>query len=48
VEADQFLILTHPEDAKFLAERRADLESALLAEVAGAPMPPLPKRPTTA
>jgi NAD(P)-dependent dehydrogenase (short-subunit alcohol dehydrogenase family) len=47
VEADQFLILTHPEDAAFLADRRADLESALLAEVAGAPIPPLPKRPTT-
>jgi hypothetical protein len=47
VEADQFLILTHPEDAIFLAERRADLESSLLAEVGGAPIPPLPKRQTT-
>jgi NAD(P)-dependent dehydrogenase (short-subunit alcohol dehydrogenase family) len=47
VEADQFLILTHPEDAIFLAERRADLESALLAEVAGAPIPPLPRQQTT-
>jgi NAD(P)-dependent dehydrogenase (short-subunit alcohol dehydrogenase family) len=47
VEADQFLILTHPDDATFLAERRTDLESALLAGVAGAPIPPLPKRQTT-
>jgi uncharacterized protein YbjT (DUF2867 family) len=47
VEADQFLILTHPDDANYLAERRANLESALLAEVAGAPLPPLPKRPAT-
>jgi NAD(P)-dependent dehydrogenase (short-subunit alcohol dehydrogenase family) len=47
VEADQFLILTHPDDATFMAERRADLESALLAGVAGAPIPPLPKRQTT-
>jgi NAD(P)-dependent dehydrogenase (short-subunit alcohol dehydrogenase family) len=47
VEADQFLILTHPDDAIYLAERRADLESALLAEVAAAPLPPLPKRPAT-
>ena len=44
VEAGQFLILTHPEDAAYLAERRADLEAALVAEVAGAPIPPLPKR----
>ena len=46
VEADQFLILTHPDDAIYLAERRADLESALLAEVARAPIPPIPKRQT--
>jgi len=47
VEADQFLILTHPEDAVYLAERRADLETALVAEVAGAPLPPIPKPQTT-
>jgi NAD(P)-dependent dehydrogenase (short-subunit alcohol dehydrogenase family) len=48
VEADQFLILTHPDDAIYLAERRVDLEAALLAEVARAPIPPIPKRPTPA
>jgi len=48
VEADQFLILTHPEDGIYLAERRADLEATLRAEVAGAPIPPLPKRQTPA
>ena len=48
VEADQFLILTHPEDGIYLAERRADLEATLRAEVAAAPIPPLPKRQTPA
>ncbi len=47
VEAGQFLILTHPDDAPYLAERRADLEAALVAQVAGAPLPPLPKPKTT-
>ena len=48
VEADQFLILTHPEDGIYLAERRTDLEATLRAEVAAAPIPPLPKRQTPA
>jgi NAD(P)-dependent dehydrogenase (short-subunit alcohol dehydrogenase family) len=47
VQAEQFLILTHPDDAIYLAERRADIEAALIAQVAGATVPPLPKRETT-
>lgn len=42
VEADRFLILTHPEDATYLADRRRDLEASLAAQVAEAPLPPLP------
>jgi NADP-dependent 3-hydroxy acid dehydrogenase YdfG len=42
VEEDRFLILTHPEDATYLAERRRDLASSLAAQVADAPLPPLP------
>jgi len=40
VEADRFLILTHPEDVPYLAERRADIDAALAAQVAAAPRPP--------
>ena len=39
VEAERFLILTHPEDEAVVAERRADLDAAIAKQVAGSPDP---------
>jgi NAD(P)-dependent dehydrogenase (short-subunit alcohol dehydrogenase family) len=39
VEAERFLLLTHPEDAQRLAARRADLDAAIAAQAAASPDP---------
>jgi NAD(P)-dependent dehydrogenase (short-subunit alcohol dehydrogenase family) len=39
IEAEHFLLLTHPEDAARLAERRRDLDAAIAAQAAAAPDP---------
>jgi NAD(P)-dependent dehydrogenase (short-subunit alcohol dehydrogenase family) len=40
VEAEQFLIFTHPEDPERIASRHRDIEAALAHQVATGPMPP--------
>lgn len=39
IEAQRFLLLTHPEDAAVLERRRADLDAAIAAQAAGSPDP---------
>ena len=39
IEAERFLLLTHPEDEAVIAERRRDLDAALDAQAAAAPDP---------
>jgi NAD(P)-dependent dehydrogenase (short-subunit alcohol dehydrogenase family) len=39
IEAERFLLLTHPEDAEVLAERRRDLDAAIAAQAAASPDP---------
>jgi NAD(P)-dependent dehydrogenase (short-subunit alcohol dehydrogenase family) len=40
VEAERFLVVTHPEDVDLLRRRHADIEAALAAQIEASPPPP--------